>query len=252
MPDRYPVGYRSWRPLTTGRSAMRGTILVVDDERKLLDVLRGYLEREGLQVLTASSGADALALVSAGHPDLMVLDLGLPDIPGEEVLREVRARADFPVLVLTARASEEDRIRGLELGADDYVTKPFSPRELVLRVAAILRRGPSEASGAVRSYGGGHLVIDEDRRAVTVGGVPAALTPTEWGLLLALSGTPGRVYSRLELLNRARGTTLEAYERTIDSHIKNLRRKVEADPHAPGIIGTVQGGGYRLELSRDD
>jgi DNA-binding response OmpR family regulator len=156
--------------------------------------------------------------------------------------------------MLTAKAAEEDRIRGLELGADDYVTKPFSPRELVLRVQAILRRhgGPAAAAQGVASYGGGVLVIDEPRRTVTVRGTQAQLTPTEWGILGTLATVPGRVYSRFELINKVRGYEFEGYERTVDSHVKNLRRKIEEDQGNPAIVLTVLGGGYRLGLSRDD
>jgi DNA-binding response OmpR family regulator len=157
-----------------------------------------------------------------------------------------------PILMLTAKAAEEDRIRGLELGADDYVTKPFSPRELTLRVQAILRRGgPAAGDDGVASYGSGDLVIDEPRRTVTVRGTPVALTPTEWGILGTLATVPGRVYSRFELINKVRGYEFEGYERTVDSHVKNLRRKIEEDPASPRIILTVLGGGYRLGLTRD-
>jgi DNA-binding response OmpR family regulator len=153
--------------------------------------------------------------------------------------------------MLTAKSAADDRIRGLELGADDYVTKPFSPRELVLRVQAVLRRGGAAAAQGVTSYGGGALVIDEPQRLATVRGAPVGLTPTEWGLLVALATVPGRVYSRSELINRVRGYEFEGYERTIDSHVKNLRRKIEQDPAQPEIIHTVMGGGYRLALPRD-
>jgi DNA-binding response OmpR family regulator len=232
---------------------MAATVLLVEDERKLRDLVRSYLERAGFTVLSTGSGAEALTLAASGSPDLVVLDLGLPDIPGESVARELRAAGPVPVLMLTARSSEEDRIRGLELGADDYVTKPFSPRELVLRVQAILRRGGGQAAGqGVASYGAGQLVIDEPRRTVVVRGTPVGLTPTEWGLLLALATVPGRVYSRFELINRVRGYEFEGYERTVDSHVKNLRRKIEVDPGNPLIVQTVLGGGYRLGLSRDD
>jgi DNA-binding response OmpR family regulator len=232
---------------------MAATVLVVEDETKLRDLLRAYLEREGLEVLSTGSGAEAISWARDASPDLVVLDLGLPDIPGEEVAREVRTASDVPILILTAKTEEPDRIRGLELGADDYVTKPFSPRELVLRVQAILRRGRAAgaATGSVSSYGDGALVIDEERRQVTVRGGPVELTPTEWGILTALARVPGRVYSRYELINRVRGYEFEGYERTVDSHVKNLRRKVEADPSSPSIVVTVLGGGYRLGLARD-
>jgi DNA-binding response OmpR family regulator len=232
---------------------MAATVLVVEDERKLRDFIRTYLERAGFSVLSTGSGAEAITMAAEAAPDLIVLDLGLPDVPGETVAREVRAASAVPIVMLTARAAEEDRIRGLELGADDYVTKPFSPRELVLRVQAILRRGgPGTAKQGVTSYGGGVLVIDEPRRMVTVRGAVAALTPTEWGILGTLATVPGRVYSRFELINKVRGYEFDGYERTVDSHVKNLRRKVEHDPANPAIISTVLGGGYRLGLTRDD
>ena len=232
---------------------MTATVLVVEDERKLRDFIRSYLERAGFTVLSTGSGAEAITMVTAAEPDLMVLDLGLPDVPGETVARELRAISAIPILILTAKAAEEDRIRGLELGADDYVTKPFSPRELVLRVQAILRRGgPAAAQQGVASYGGGAMVIDEPRRTVTMQGTPAQLTPTEWGILVTLATVPGRVYSRFELINKVRGYEFEGYERTIDSHVKNLRRKIEDDPASPRIILTVLGGGYRLGLTRDE
>jgi DNA-binding response OmpR family regulator len=233
---------------------MAVTVLVVEDERKLRDFIRSYLERAGMTVLSAGSGAEAITLATQAAPDLVVLDLGLPDIPGEAVARELRAMSSaIPIVMLTARAAEEDRIRGLELGADDYVVKPFSPRELVLRVQAILRRGThAPASHGVSSYGGGVIVIDEPRRAVTVRGAPVQLTPTEWGILTTLATVPGRVYSRFELINRVRGYEFEGYERTVDSHVKNLRRKIEEDPGRPRVIETVLGGGYRLGVSRDD
>jgi DNA-binding response OmpR family regulator len=234
---------------------MASTVLVVEDERKLRDLVRSYLERAGFTVLTTDSGAEAITMAMTSAPDLVILDLGLPDVPGETVARELRATSATPILMLTAKSAEEDRIRGLELGADDYVTKPFSPRELVLRVQAILRRGGPETRGTaqgVTSYGGGELVIDEPQRLATVRGAAVSLTPTEWGVLVALATVPGRVYSRFELINRVRGYEFEGYERTVDSHVKNLRRKVEDDPANPQIVQTVLGGGYRLGLARDD
>jgi DNA-binding response OmpR family regulator len=230
---------------------MPSTVLLVEDERKLRELVRSYLERAGLTVLSTESGAEALTLAARAEPDLVVLDLGLPDVSGETVARELRATGTVPILMLTARSAEEDRIRGLELGADDYVTKPFSPRELVLRVQAILRRGGLAAGQGTTSYGSGTLLIDEPRRQATVRGHLVDLTPTEWGVLVALASVPGRVYSRFELINRVRGHEFEGYERTVDSHVKNLRRKIEADPANPEIIQTVLGGGYRLGLSRD-
>jgi len=231
---------------------MTATVLLVEDERKLRELVRSYLERAGLAVLSTSSGAEALTLAAEAAPDLVVLDLGLPDVPGETVARELRAAGSVPILMLTAKAGEEDRIAGLELGADDYVTKPFSPRELVLRVQAILRRGAPVIAPGPASYGDGTLLIDTARRQAIVRGAAAELTPTEWGILVALATVPGRVYSRFELINRVRGYEFEGYERTIDSHVKNLRRKIEQDPAHPQIVLTVLGGGYRLGLTRDD
>ena len=235
-----------------GVRQMAATVLLIEDERKLREVVRSYLERVGLTVLSTGSGAEAISMAGTASPDLIILDLGLPDVPGETVAAEVQGSSTTPILMLTARTSEEDRIRGLELGADDYVTKPFSPRELVLRCQAILRRGgPSDAGQQLASYGDGMLTIDESRRDVQVRGVGVQLTPTEWGLLVALATVPGRVYSRLELINRVRGYEFEGYERSVDSHVKNLRRKIEKDPAGPRIVQTVLGGGYRLGLRRD-
>jgi DNA-binding response OmpR family regulator len=231
---------------------MAGTVLLVEDEQKLRELVRNYLETAGLTVLSTGSGADAISLAGSASPDLIILDLGLPDVPGETVAAELHGISTTPILMLTAKSAEEDRIHGLELGADDYVTKPFSPRELVLRCQAILRRGgPSLAERQAVSYGDGLLVIDEDRREVRVFGASVALTPTEWGLMLALATVPGRVYSRLELINRVRGYEFEGYERSVDSHVKNLRRKIETSPADPQIVQTVLGGGYRLGLRRD-
>ena len=230
---------------------MAATVLLVEDERKLRDLVRSYLERAGFAVLSTESGAEALTLAATASPDLVVLDLGLPDVPGETVARELRDAGHIPILILTAKSAEEDRIRGLELGADDYVTKPFSPRELVLRVQAILRRGGPAAEQGTTGYGGGVLVLDEPKRLVMVRGAAVDLTPTEWGILVALAAVPGRVYSRFELINRVRGYEFEGYERTVDSHVKNLRRKIEEDPASPQIVQTVLGGGYRLGLARD-
>ncbi len=231
---------------------MTALVLVVEDEQKIRDLLRRYLERDGHRVLSTGSGAEAITMSANAQPDVVVLDLGLPDVPGEEVAREIRAMADVPIVILTARSDERDRIAGLELGADDYVTKPFSPRELTLRVRAVLRRraGGGRPAGP-RSYANGSLTIDEDRREVKAHGELVELTPTEWGVLTTLSRVPGRVYSRYELINSVRGYEFEGYERTIDSHVKNLRRKIEADPQNPTLVRTVLGVGYRLGASDD-
>ena len=231
---------------------MAATVLLVEDERTLRELVRFYLERAGFTVLSTGSGAEAITLTTSAAPDLVILDLGLRDVPSQTVAREMRVAGPVPVLMLTARAAEEDQIAGLGLGADDYVIKPFSPQELVLRVQAILRRGGSVAGQGPASYGGGTLLIDEPRREVTVRGAGVDLTPTEWGILVALATVPGRVYSRYELINRIRGNEFEGQERTVDSHVKNLRGKVEEDPGSPRIVQTVLGRGYRLGLARDN
>ncbi|MEU5894235.1 response regulator transcription factor [Streptomyces sp. NPDC047461] len=230
---------------------MAATVLVVEDEKEIRELLRRYLERAGYAVATTASGAEAVRLLSERAVDLVLLDLGLPDVDGDEVLGEARERGGVPVVVLTARSTVEDRIRGLRLGADDYVTKPFSPTEVVLRVGAVLQRARGGAAGAVQvsSYGGGRLRVDEARHEVVLDGTGVELTPTEWGLLTALASVPGRVYSRYELVNRVRGYEFAGYERTIDSHVKNLRHKLgEA---GPGVVVTVLGVGYRLGWARD-
>ena len=227
---------------------MAATVLLVENERKLRELVRSYLERAGFTVLSTGSGAEAIALGASAALDLVILDLGLPDVPGETVVREIREIGPVPVLMLTARAGEQGRIAGLELGADENVTEPFNPRELVLRVEAMLSRSGQSAA----SYGGGILVIDQPRREVTVRGARAELTPTEWRILVALATDPGRVYSRFELINRVQRDEFERYARTIDSHVKNLRRKIEQDRGSPRIVQTVLGGGYRLGLARDD
>jgi DNA-binding response OmpR family regulator len=226
------------------------TVLVVEDERDIRDLLRRYLERADYSVLTSATGAEAIGYLEGGTADLVLLDLGLPDIDGFEVLK-VATVVGVPVIALTARSSVEDRIRGLERGADDYVTKPFSPQEVVLRVGAVLgRHGTADrTSDDVVRYGGGRLWIDEARHQAGFGDRELDLTPSEWGVLTALAGSPGRVYSRSELVNRVRGYEFAGYERTIDSHVKNLRRKLgDADPD---IVETVMGAGYRLGVDRD-
>jgi len=232
------------------------TVLVVEDDRDLRDLVRRYLERAGHAVLSTGSGVEGLALLADTAPDLVVLDLGLPDLDGLEILREARAvrpgqegRATA-VIVLTARSDVEDRIRGLSLGADDYVTKPFSPTELTLRVGAVLARTASVTTdGGVDRFGGGRLTIDATLRRATLDGQDLDLTPTEWGLLGTLASVPGRPFSRYELVNRVRGYEFAGYERSMDSHVKNLRHKLGVD--GATIVETVVGVGYRLGLRRD-
>ncbi|NEE00618.1 response regulator transcription factor [Phytoactinopolyspora halotolerans] len=229
---------------------MAGNVMVVEDEREIREVLRRYLERADYTVLATGSGAEALRLLSSGGVDLVVLDLGLPDLDGAEVLAAARETNDVPVVVLTARRELDDRIRGLRQGAADYVTKPFSPTELILRVQAVLHRTRSGNPGPDgASFGVGRLTIDEPRHEARLDGRLLELTPTEWGLLTALATAPLRVYSRYELINRVRGYDFAGYERNVDSHVKNLRRKL--GPDGDRIIETVLGVGYRMTLARD-
>lgn len=232
---------------------MSGVVVVVDDETKLRELVRAFLEREGFTVFTAANGAEALALEVKVVPDLVILDLGLPDIPGEEVARELRKRSDVRILMLTAKVADEDRVRGLEIGADDYLTKPFNPRELVLRAQTLMRRSRSEEPRSrTLSFGDGLLLIDPDRHELRCRGELIEASPTEWALLETLSRTPGRVYSRSELVNSTRGYEWEGYERVVDSHVKNLRRKLGDDKEKPKFIETVVGAGYRFGLTRDN
>lgn len=227
-----------------------GTVLVVEDDRDIRDLVRRYLERAGHAVLSTGSGVEGLKLLTQATPDLVVLDLGLPDLDGLELLREAVAAGGLPVIVLTARSDVEDRIRGLSLGADDYVTKPFSPTELTLRVGAVLARtAPATADDASDSYGDGRLVIDAAMHRALLDGRDLDLTPTEWGVLTTLSSIPGRPFSRYELVNRVRGYEFTGYERSMDSHVKNLRHKL--GPDGAHIVETVVGVGYRLGLRRD-
>jgi len=228
-------------------------ILIIDDEPWVHEVVRAYLERDGFIVYGAMDGRKGQDLAMTKRPDLVVLDLMLPDVPGEQIARRLRERSDVAILMLTAKSGEEERIAGLGLGADDYLTKPFSPRELVARVKAILRRtaGGEMPLGELLRFGDGRLEIDDVRHEVRVAGDPVDLTPSEYKLLLALAQYPGRVYSRLELINRVQGHDFEGYERTIDAHVKNLRRKIEPDLSRPSYVETVHGVGYRLGLRRE-
>jgi DNA-binding response OmpR family regulator len=221
------------------------TVLVVDDEHKIAHLVRDYLENAGFRVVMAYDGKMATAQFRYEQPDLVVLDLNLPGMDGIDVARAIRQERNTPIIMLTARVEETDRIVGLELGADDYVTKPFSPRELVARVRAVLRRaGENEPpSPLLRVH---DLVIDVEKRTVARGETVIDLTTTEFDLLTVLARQAGRVFSRMELLDRVQGTAFEGYERTIDVHIKNLRKKLEPDPRHPTYILTVYGAGYRF------
>ena len=219
-------------------------ILVVDDELKIAQIARDYLEHAGFSVRLAGDGPSALAAWQAEKPDLVVLDLGLPGLDGLDVAREVRRAADTPIIMLTARGDESDKLVGLEIGADDYIVKPFSPKELVARVRAVLRRVEQPAAkGLIRV---GDLELDPDRLRVTRGGELVELTATEFQLVAALAVQPGRVFTRAQLLDAVQGVAFESYERAIDSHIKNIRRKLEPDARRPRYIQTVYGVGYKL------
>ncbi len=220
-------------------------ILVVDDEQEIAGIVKAYLEREGYQVVLTGDGKSALALVRSQSPDLLVLDLMLPEISGWDVCRAIRKESNLPIIMLTARDEVADRIVGLELGADDYVTKPFDPKELVSRVKAVLRRSQAPPKARLRV---GDLTIDTEKRRLYRGDtVVNGLTPSEFELVHVLAENPGRVFTRMQLLDRLQGDAYEGYERTIDSHIKNLRRKIEVDAEHPRYIITVHGVGYKLE-----
>jgi two-component system alkaline phosphatase synthesis response regulator PhoP len=224
---------------------MSQRILIVDDERKIVQGLVGYFRDAGFETLTAYDGRVALDVARREQPDLIVLDLMLPEIDGLEVCRQLRRTSSVPIIMLTARVEETDRLIGLELGADDYIVKPFSPREVVARARAVLRRarGTVEPAAELR---GGEVVLSLDRRTVQVSGLLVDLTPTEFELLAALMRNAGRPLSRSQLLDATQGDTYVGYERTIDAHIKNLRRKLEADPATPKYILTVFGFGYKF------
>lgn len=233
----------------------KSRILVVDDDPKTIAAIRLYLEHAGYDVAAASDGRQALARARAAPPDLIVLDLMLPHVDGLTVCRTLRAESDVPIIMLTARTTEEDRLEGLDLGADDYVPKPFSPRELVARVRAVLRRAPSVTDVAGSDAKGppiraGRLTIDPTRREVRVGARSVEVTPREFRLLLALARSPGRAFTREELVERAFGPDYDALDRTIDAHVMNLRRKIEPNPAEPTYIQTVFGVGYRFTGGR--
>lgn len=223
-------------------------ILLVDDEKRIIEVLEAYLEREGFEIHCADNGIDALKKAKTINPDLIILDLMLPDISGEEVCRLVRKESDVPILMLTAKSAEDDRINGIVMGADDYLTKPFSPREVVVRVQAILRRVKKTEKVERIEFNRKQLAIDLSKKEVTVKGQDVILTPIEYKLLTNMALNPGRVYSRMDLLEKIQdeGMYYEGYERSVDTHIKNLRKKIELDSRQPAFILTVFGMGYKF------
>jgi DNA-binding response OmpR family regulator len=224
---------------------MGKTIMVVDDEKRLVALVESYLKQEGYRVVTAFNGREALTVAQHESPDLIVLDVMMPEMDGYEFMRKHRADHDTPIILLTARVDDEEKVIGLEVGADDYMTKPFRPRELVARVRAILRRA-GEREPAAKVLKAEDIVLNRDQHTVQVSDQYVDLTPSEFDILSALMTSPGRVYSRLDLLDIIQGVRYEGYERTIDTHIKNLRGKIESDPRTPHYIETVYGSGYRF------
>jgi len=220
-------------------------ILVVEDELKIARLVRDYLQQAGFAVLEASDGSAALSLAKSKKPDMVVLDLGLPEMDGLDVTRRLRETSSVPIIMLTARSEESDRIVGLELGADDYIVKPFSPKELVARIRAVLRRADATLGGG-EVIQAGSVTIDIPKMRVTVGDDDVDLTATEFELLLALARKPGRIYTRAQLLDALHGVSFESYERSVDAHIKNIRRKIESDPRRPQLVLTVYGVGYKF------
>jgi DNA-binding response OmpR family regulator len=221
------------------------TILVVDDEMRLISVVEAYLEQEGFKVVKASNGREALFVAREEKPDLIILDVMMPEMDGYEFMRHHRKEKETPIILLTAKVEDDDKVIGLELGADDYITKPFRPRELIARVRAVLRRtGMTQPKAQVLRVG--PITLDREAHFVRVDEGFVDLTPSEFDLLATLMSAPGRAFSRLDLLDRLQGTAFEGYERTIDVHVKNLRAKIESDPKEPQFIETVYGVGYRF------
>jgi len=223
-------------------------VLVVDDEPKITEVVSSYLRKAGYLPLTAAGGEEALQVFEKERPDLVILDLMLPDFSGEDVCRKLRARSRVPIIMLTAKVEDSDAVKGLQLGADDYVTKPFSPRQLIARVQAVLRRaaGAGAPAAGVLSFNNDDLLIDDTAGTVRKAGEQVSITPRELRLLRLFAGNPGRMFSREELISRALGDDFDGSDRTIDAHVKNLRQKIETDPRAPRYIHTVHGLGYRF------
>ena len=226
---------------------MAKTILVVDDEKRILSLLKAYLEGQGFSVVTASDGKEALFVARQAKPDLIILDVMMPEMDGYEFMRQHRKERETAIILLTAKVEEDDKVVGLELGADDYVTKPFSPRELTSRVRAVLRRTGQDLP-KTEIYRVGNLTLDRDSHLVTLNDAVVDLTPSEFDLLAVLMSAPGRTFTRMELLDHIQDTAFEGYARTIDVHVKNLRAKIESDPRKPRYIETVYGVGYRFAM----
>ena len=233
--------------MDTGR---KDSVLIIEDEKKISEITRAYLEKEGFSVRVAENGTDALTLFREG-PDIIILDLMLPDMAGEELCRIIRESSDVPIIMLTAKSGEEDRVKGLGIGADDYMVKPFSPRELVARVKAHLRRA-GKTKKKTLSYNKGSLQLDLERHEVMREGLPLQLTLTEFKILTALAENHGRILSRNQIVNIVQGYDFEGYDRTIDAHVKNLRHKVEKDSKSPEFIQTVYGVGYKFIGTPDE
>lgn len=226
---------------------------MIEDEIKIIQIIEAYLNKEGYQVFTATDGIHGLKQAKSLNPDLIILDLMLPGLSGEQLLTEVRQTSDVPIIVLSAKSSEDERVFGLNIGADDYLTKPFSPRELVARVRAQLRRGNGSQAvlNQIYSFNNGDLIIDPNKYEVYRDQKPISLTPTEFKMLLLLARSPGQVFTRGQLLEKVQGVNFEGYDRTIDSHVKNLRQKIEANPEKPQYILTVFGVGYKFGGASD-
>ncbi len=229
---------------------MAKKIFVIDDEPQIVKVLKAYLEKAGYQVVTTSDGKTVLSIFQRERPDFLILDLNLPGMDGLDICKTIRRDSNVPILMLTARVEEADRLIGLELGADDYVLKPFSPREVVARVKTIFRRAAAEPA-KTDTIQVGELIIDLGQHTVNLAGKPIELTPTEFEILATLAKQPKRVFSRLQIMELAQGDAFEGYERTIDAHIKNIRLKLEPNPRKPVYIQTVFGLGYKLDVDSD-
>jgi two-component system OmpR family response regulator len=229
------------------------TIFIIEDDLKIARVVKAYIEGVGFTARHFNEGQQALEAARRQLPDLVILDLMLPDITGEELFQDLKALGDIPVIMVTSKSSEEERVAGLALGADDYVVKPFSPRELAFRVQAVLKRfkGTADSTGEVLSFDAGKLVLDGQTFGVNLDGQPVTLTASEFRILLSLAEHPGRIFTREELIEKALDYHFEGYDRTVDAHIKNIRKKIESDPRKPDYVQTVYGVGYRFGARKD-